>query len=634
MMEEKYPLLDKIESIADLKRLPERVLPRLAEELRRYIIEVVSRTGGHLASNLGVIELTIALHRVFQSPRDKIVWDVGHQTYAHKILTGRREGFRQLRQRHGVSGFPKRSESEHDVFDTGHASTSISAALGILCGQELRDVPGNVIAVIGDGSLTGGLALEALNCGGQLGKKFIIVVNDNNMSIDQNVGALSVYLTRLTATRTYRIFRNSIDRLIRRVPFVGKRLLEGIYRFKRALKAFFFRTNFFADLGYEYVGPLHGHDLHALIRVFENVVRNFDRPTVVHVATVKGKGYGHAEDDPALFHGVGAFSVEDGKLSGDGQLSYTEAFADALLDLAARDERVVAVTAAMSTGTGLDPFARAYPRRFFDAGIAEQHAVTFAAGLASSGMKPVTAIYSTFIQRAVDQVIHDVALQNLPVVLALDRAGLVGRDGETHHGVFDIQLFRGVPGVIFMAPSSRGEMRAMLDFAVASRGPALIRYPRAICVAGVDALDSPLEAGRGVFARELGGEALIVTLGSLVEDALRASDRLSGEGIRADVYSLRFIKPIDTAFFLEAVAPYRGILFVEDGVRSGGIGEYLACLVAEQGRECGVALAGVPDRFIEHGSRQELLALCGLDAEGMAGWVRRLFGAEKLAARR
>jgi 1-deoxy-D-xylulose-5-phosphate synthase len=636
-MKERYPLLAEINSIADLKRLPESDLPRLAEELRRYIIEVVSRTGGHLASNLGVIELTIALHRVFSSPRDKIVWDVGHQTYAHKILTGRREAFRNLRQLKGVSGFPKRSESEHDVFETGHASTSISAALGILCAQELREVGGHVIAVIGDGSLTGGIALEALNCAGQLGKKLIIVLNDNAMSIDQNVGALSVYLTRLTATRPYRLFRKTFDGLVRRIPFVGRRLLQGIYRLKRAAKAFFFRNHFFADLGFEYVGPLHGHDLHSLIRVLENVAENFERPTVVHVATVKGKGYGHAESDPALFHGVGAFSVADGKLEGDGRKTYTDVFGEALLDLAALDNRIAAVTAAMAAGTGLEPFARAFPDRFYDVGIAEQHAVTFAAGLAAGGLKPVVAVYSTFVQRAVDQVIHDVALQKLPVVLALDRAGLVGRDGETHHGVFDIQLFRGVPNLAFLAPASPAELRAMLAFALDSGIPAIVRYPRAACAREHAVCGRPLAPGRGVMVLERGGEALIVAVGSLLAEALAAAARIEEEGSRADVYSLRFLKPIDEAFFLETVAPYRRVLFVEDGVKAGGIGEYLGCLMAEAGgknQDTVFSAAGVPDRFVEQGSREELLALCGLDAAGIAGRVRKLLGAGELSARR
>ncbi|MBN2353718.1 MAG: 1-deoxy-D-xylulose-5-phosphate synthase [Spirochaetales bacterium] len=636
-MPEPYPLLAGINSIDDLKRLPERVLPRLAEELRRYIIEVVSRTGGHLASNLGVVELTIALHRVFSSPRDKIIWDVGHQTYAHKILTGRKDGFRFLRQRNGMSGFPKRSESEHDVFETGHASTSISAALGILCAQELREVDGRVIAVIGDGSLTGGIALEALNCAGQLGKKLIIVLNDNTMSIDENVGALSVYLTRITATRPYRLFRKTVDGLVRRIPVVGRRILQWIYRLKGAAKAFFFRNHFFADLGFEYVGPLHGHDIHSLIRVLDNVAENFERPTVVHVSTVKGKGYTHAESAPSRFHGVGAFSVADGKPAGEARTNYTDVFGEALLDLAAGDRRIAAVTAAMAAGTGLEPFARAFPDRFFDVGIAEQHAVTFSAGLAAGGLKPVVAVYSTFIQRAVDQVIHDVALQKLPVVFALDRAGLVGRDGETHHGVFDVALFRGVPHLAVMAPASAGELRAMLAWALDSGAPAVVRYPRAACSFDHPACDLPLVPGRGGKIIDRGGEALIVAVGSLAAEAAAAAAVLEEEGILIDVYSPRFLRPVDEAYFLNVVAPYRRILFVEDGVKGGGIGEYLGCLMSEQGVESGGAAgitvfsaAGVPDRFVEQGSRRELLALCGLDAAGIANRVRKLVGEGRL----
>ena len=630
MTSELYPLLAKINSLSDLKALPGSDLPLLAAELRRYIIEVVSRTGGHLASNLGVIELTIALHRVFDSPRDKIIWDVGHQTYAHKILTGRREAFSSLRQYRGVSGFPKRAESEHDIFETGHASTSISAALGLLCGQEMNGVEGKVVAVIGDGALSGGMAFEALNCAGQLGRKLIIVLNDNNMSIGQNVGALSVHLTKLTATRTYRLFRNTVDRIIRRIPLIGRRLLQDIYRLKRAFKAFFFRTDIFADLGFEYVGPLSGHDIHSLERIFKNVVVNFQRPTVIHVATVKGKGYGHAETDPCGFHGVGAFQVDNGRKERMDGLTYTEAFGRRLLDLARRDDSISAITAAMGNGTGLDPFACEFPRRFYDVGIAEQHAVTFAAGLAQAGRKPVAAIYSTFIQRAADQVIHDVALQKLPVVLALDRAGLVGQDGETHHGVFDIPLFRGVPHLEFMAPSNGEEMRLMLEYALSCGHPAILRYPRAVCSAGEEQKTAPLVAGRGEMLTARNGSLLLVALGSLVPGALTAAEALSAGHIPTDVYTLRFIRPLDEGYFLDIVAPYSHVLFLEDGVTSGGVGEALGFLLAERGLMKTMAAAGVPNRFIEQGSRQELLALCGLDVAGIVGRAHRLVGAGNL----
>ncbi len=486
-----------------------------------------------------------------------------------------------------------------------------------------------MVAVIGDGSLTGGIALEALNCAGQIGKKLIIVLNDNQMSIGQNVGALSVHLTRLTTTRTYRLFRNTVDRLVRRIPFVGKRLLQDVYRLKRALKAFFFRTDFFADLGFEYVGPLHGHDIHGLTRVFENVVRNFERPAVIHVSTIKGKGYDHAETDPSGFHGVGAFTVANGERKKTDGIAFTEAFGEALLDLARRDPAVTAITAAMCNGTGLDDFARELPRRFYDVGIAEQHAVTFAAGLAQAGLKPV-AIYSTFIQRATDQVIHDVALQKLPVVLALDRAGLVGQDGETHHGVFDIPLFRSVPHLVFMAPSGRTEMRLMLEYALSAGWPAVIRYPRAVCLSRDEACVPPLVAGRGEKLTSRHGELLIVALGALVHEALAAAEELAAERIAADVYSLRFVRPVDEEYFFEMIAPYTHVLFVEDGVKAGGIGEALGFLIAEHGLNKTVAAIGVPDRFIEQGSRRELLSLCGLDAMGIAAQARRLLGAGTL----
>ncbi|HEQ71930.1 MAG TPA: 1-deoxy-D-xylulose-5-phosphate synthase [Spirochaetia bacterium] len=614
----RYPLLERIGGVEDVKKLPMRALPRLAAEIRHYMIDVVSRNGGHLASNLGVVELTIALHRVFDSPKDKIIWDVGHQTYPHKILTGRKEAFKTLRQFRGLSGFPKRSESQHDIFETGHASTSISAALGMLCGQNLRGIEGNVIAVIGDGSLTGGIALEALNHAGQLGKRLIIVLNDNNMSIGQNVGGLSVYMTKLTATRPYRLFRNTVDRLVKRIPGIGIRLYEYIRRFKRGLKAFFFRTNLFADLGYEYVGPLPGHNIESLVHVFENVVKNFDRPTVVHVATVKGKGYNHAETDPCSFHGVGAFTVGNGAFEKKTGLTFTGSFSRALVRAAEGNDRIVAVTAAMTDGTGLTEFARRFPKRFFDVGIAEQHAVTFAAGLAQSGMRPVASIYSTFMQRAADQVIHDVALQRLPVVFALDRAGLVGNDGETHHGVFDIALFRGVPGLSILSPANDLEMRSMLAWALQQETPVIIRYPRGrIGLDDVD-LSAPLVPGQGVLLGGNGGEILITATGGMLVEALEASRLLAARDMPADVYHLRFIKPINEDILAETVARYRSVLFLEDGVVRGGIGEQLAATLAARESRAVCECVGIPDRFVAHGSREELLRLCGMDAAGIA----------------
>ncbi|MBN1523069.1 MAG: 1-deoxy-D-xylulose-5-phosphate synthase [Spirochaetales bacterium] len=607
-----YTILSQINSVHDLKSLPEYKLKPLADELRHYIIDVVSRTGGHLASNLGVVELTIALHRVFDSPDDKIIWDVGHQSYAHKILTGRREGFKNLRQYKGVSGFPKRIESEHDIFETGHSSTSISAALGILTGQELQLKKGNVIAVIGDGSLTGGMALEALNHAGHLGKRLIIILNDNKMSIGQNVGGLSVHLTKVTTTRTYNMFRRYVDNLVKKIPFFGSFLLQFIYRVKRSLKAFFFRANIFADLGYEYVGPLNGHNIHSLIHVMTNIVKNMDRPTVVHVATKKGKGYSHAEINPARFHGVGAFSILDGESEDNSSAMFTDAFAQALVDKAQQQKEIIAITAAMASGTGLIHFQKKFPQRFFDVGICEQHAVTFAAGLAASGLRPVVAIYSTFMQRAVDQLIHDVALQKLPVVFALDRAGIVGNDGETHHGVFDISLFRGIPNIAFLSPASREEMEIMLKYCLERKLPSIIRYPRAVCITDSPELSLPIEEGRGVFLEKNSADILIVTLGGTIPE-VQATKRLLGEqGIEADIYNLRFIKPIDLEYFLGVVSKYDQVFFIEDGVLLGGIGEYLGSELVKKYPHKTYTLFGVPDTFVEHGSRSELFELCGL----------------------
>ncbi|RPJ09673.1 MAG: 1-deoxy-D-xylulose-5-phosphate synthase [Spirochaetaceae bacterium] len=623
-MKSEYSVLPTINSVEDLKRLPEKYLPTLAEELRDYIVDVVSTTGGHLASNLGVVELTIALHRVFNSPDDKIIWDVGHQTYAHKILTGRRKNFRSLRQLGGVSGFPKKNESEHDIFETGHASTSISAALGILSGQELKGVRGNVIAVIGDGSLTGGMALEALNHAGELGKRLIIVLNDNKLSIGQNVGALSVHLTQFTTTRTYNLFRRTFDTFVKRIPFIGKNLLEFIYRMKRGLKAFLFQTNFFADLGYEYVGPINGHHLSSLIHAFKNVVKNFDKPTVIHVSTKKGKGYDYAESNPVRFHGVGAFEISNGTSIKMEYIPFTDVFSEALVALAEKDSSIVAITAAMAEGTGLYRFRERFPDRFFDVGICEQHAVTFAAGLAASGQKPVVAIYSTFMQRAIDQVIHDVALQKLPVVLAMDRAGLVGNDGETHHGVFDITLLRSVPNLVILSPASSEEMEMMLDFAIIGGFPCAIRFPRAECPSGIPALKAPLFLGQGVFVVKDNGEVLIVTLGNTIIEATDARSLLKKKGIFTDVYNLRFIKPLDEDALIETCRPYGKIVFIEDGVILGGIGEYAGYVVKQAFPEKEFHMIGVPDNFVEHGDRKELVSLCGFSAAGIAEKVMNL----------
>jgi len=617
-----YQILKKIKSPKDIKKLTPNELYTLAQELREYIIKVVSENGGHLASNLGVIELTIALHYVFDSPDDQIIWDVGHQSYAHKIITGRKEAFSTLRKFKGLSGFPKRAESKHDAFNTGHSSTSISAALGLTVGRDLKKKTGRVIAVIGDGALTGGMALEALNHAGHMGKDMIIILNDNNMSIGQNVGGLSVYLTELTTTRYYQLFRKTFDRMVRSIPLFGKRLLNYIYRLKRSIKAFLFRANIFADLGFEYVGPVQGHNINVLIHMLKNI-KGLGKPVVLHVTTQKGRGYKFAEIDPMLFHGVGSFSVIDGKFEKNDAITFTEAFSEAILALAKKNNNIVAITAAMTHGTGLSAFEKRFPQRFFDVGICEQHAVTFAAGLACQGLIPVVAIYSTFIQRAVDQVIHDVAMQNLPVIICLDRAGLAGRDGETHHGVFDIAMFRSVPNLTILAPASKQELFLMLEYAVKQKNPVIIRYPRCVCSSELPAFFRQLKTGKGVFVHGQRSKVLLVVVGGIMEQVLETSYILNSQGIPADVYNIRFIKPLNISYFADKIKGYNYICFLEDGVIAGGIGEYLAASLKPYFKDFVYDIFGVPDTFIEQGTREELLALCRLDAVSLAERIKK-----------
>jgi 1-deoxy-D-xylulose-5-phosphate synthase len=629
-------LLDSINSPEDLKKLGAAELRLLAAEIRERIIAVVGRNGGHLASNLGVVELTLAMHYVFDSPRDSVVWDVGHQSYAHKLITGRREEFEGLRRSGGISGFPKRSESPHDAFDTGHATTSISIALGILEARRILG-PGSggaAIAVIGDGALTGGMAFEALSHAGQLGLPLIVVLNDNKMSIGPNVGALSSYLSRLSATARYQGIRSRIDRAVKGLPWIGEAAYARMVRGKRAVKAFLFKENLFSDLGFEYAGPIDGHNMSAMINVFREV-KALGKPVVVHVITRKGKGYRLAEDDPSRYHGVAPTKCldEDEAASADA-FTYTMAFSNAMARRGGFDDRLVAVSASMTSGVGLEAFKAACPGRLHDVGIAEEHAVTFAAGLASEGLRPVVALYSSFAQRSVDQIIHDVALPAMPVVIALDRAGAVGEDGETHQGIYDIALFRSLPNLAILAPASAVELALLLEWALDSRRPAILRYPKAACPCEEEAYSEPVIPGRGVFVRRAGAETLIVALGALVAPAVAAADLLvresstgSGSGpLRslggADVYSLRFVSPLAEEAFLEAVSPYARVLVVEDGVARGGIGEYLVSLIASRLPRVSAQAAGFPAKPFPQASREELLARAGLDAAGIVDRVR------------
>ncbi len=616
-------ILAGINSPDDLKRVSARDIPALSAEIRKSVIEAVGTNGGHLASNLGVVELTLALHRVFTSPTDAIVWDVGHQCYTHKLVTGRRDVFHSIRKKDGISGFPKRSESPHDAFDSGHSSTSISAALGLLVARRARGERGKVVAVIGDGALTGGMALEALSHAGQGANDLVVVLNDNKMSISKNTGALSEYLSRLTMGAHYQRFRQRVDRGIGLIPFFGQPLTRLIYRVKRGVKAVLFKDNLFVDLGFEYVGPLNGHNVEELEKVFRDV-KALKKPVVVHVQTKKGKGYSLAESDPATFHGIGPFCISDGKVEKFDTTSFTEAFSRAMLEEAANDDRVVAITAAMAKGTGLAAFQHRYPDRFFDVGIAEQHAVTFAGGLAAGGMKPVVAIYSTFMQRAVDQLIHDVALQRLPVVFALDRAGPVPDDGETHQGLYDISLFRPIPGLSILCPASAAEVRAMLSWALSGDGPVIIRYPKAACPTEQPAFLSPVEAGRGVFVQRDGYDTLLVSTGGAYAEIHEAANLLARAGTPVDSLTLRFAKPFDEAWFLSAVEGYRNLVLVEDGAYCGGLVEWLSALLARNLPGVSVETHAFDDVFYPQGTRHEILASAGLSPDHIADSVRRL----------
>lgn len=627
-------LLDTITCPADLKKIPRDQLPALAEEIRAFLLETVSRTGGHLASNLGVVELSIALHYCFDSPTDRFVWDVGHQAYTHKILTGRRDRFHTQRQYHGISGFPKRSESSHDAFDTGHSSTSISAGLGMAMARELRGGSNKVVAVIGDGSMTGGIAFEALNQAGHLKKNLIVVLNDNEMSISPNVGAFSSFVSRKLTGSYFRELKKEVQGLLQNIPAIGKDILQFARRAENSLKGFLTPGMLFEALGFDYIGPIQGHNLPQLLEVFENA-RGLEGPVVVHVMTTKGKGYVPAETNPSAFHGVGPFDVATGKTTGGkpGTASYTGIFGDTLAQLARENEKIVAITAAMPDGTGLTGFAKEFPERFFDVGIAEQHAVTFAAGLAAEGFRPVTAIYSTFLQRAYDQVFHDVCLQNLPVVFALDRGGVVGDDGPTHHGVFDLSYLRHLPGMTLMAPKDENELRHMLKTAVSHDGPIALRYPRGAGY-GIP-LDQELREipiGTGETLAE-GDDVAIIAIGITVLPALEAARTLAEKGIRAMVINARFVKPLDRDLILRAARRTGCIITAEENALQGGFGSAVLELLADEGMTgVRVKRLGIPDRFVEQGPQPQLRADLGIDAAGIAAATEAFLAAKGASA--
>ena len=612
-------LLERIDSPADLKGLSLKELERLAAEIRARIIAQVEHSGGHLAPSLGVVELTLALHYVFDAPRDKIVWDVGHQTYAHKLITGRRERFSTLRRFGGVSGFPRRSESPYDAFDTGHSSTSISAALGMAVARRLKGEAGKVIAVIGDGSLTAGLAYEGLNQAGDMDEDLIVVLNDNGMSIAPNVGAISSFFARALSGRAYQTFRKEVERFLRSVPGFGPELVELAKRSEESFKAFSTPGMLFEAFKFNYIGPVDGHRLDRLIETFRNVA-DLEGPRLVHVLTLKGKGYAPAEKDPSHFHGVGALKAEPRPAAEVRAKppTYTEVFGRTMVELGRREPRLVAITAAMPEGTGLQDFARAFPQRFFDVGIAEQHAVTFAAGLAVSGFRPVVAIYSTFLQRAYDQVVHDVCLTGLPVVFAMDRGGLVGEDGATHQGIFDLTYMRSVPGMALMAPADEDELRHMLYTALRHDGPSALRYPRG-AGPGVDTSGPLRELPWGkAELRRRGDDLALVAVGVGVQFALEAARRLAEEGVQAAVVNARFVKPLDRELICGLARRTGRLVTVEENVLAGGFGSAVLETLAEEGiYNVRVRQVAVRDTFVEHGSQAELRAAYGLDTEAV-----------------
>lgn len=617
--------LEKINSPADLKKLEIDQLNILIREVREMIISVISKNGGHLAPSLGTVELTIALHYVLDTPRDKLVWDVGHQAYAHKILTGRREQFDTVRTYQGLSGFPKRAESPYDNFDTGHASTSISAALGMACARDLAGENFRTVAVIGDGSLTGGLAFEGLNHAGQLKKNMLVILNDNRMAISKRVGALGQYLTKITTAPAYTSFEKNLWDFLGRLPYnLGGPSRVAFRRLRQGFKNLIVPGLTFEELGYHYEGPIDGHDIAALVDILQRI-KDQPGPTFLHVLTVKGKGYEPAEEDAEKFHGVGAFDPETGDpLSCKNICSYTEVFGKSLVELAKTDPRIVAITAAMPEGTGLDYFRSVFPERFFDVGIAEQHALTFAAGLAVQGFKPVVAIYSTFLQRGYDQIIHDIALQKLPVIIAIDRAGLVGEDGPTHHGPFDLSFLRCIPNLTVMAPQDEWELASMLRTALQIKGPVAIRYPRGPGF-GVS-LKHPelITLGKAETIRP-GRDGALLGIGIMSTIARQAAEELAKEGLELEVVNARFAKPLDEDTIAGLLKRHKKIITLEENVRDGGFGSAVMELAEARGLTCRIKILSLPDEFIEAGPRNKLLEIHRLDRDGVTRTARDYF---------
>jgi 1-deoxy-D-xylulose-5-phosphate synthase len=625
-------ILDKVHNAKDLRSLPLEELPALAGEVRQEILDVVSKTGGHLASSLGVVDLTIALHYAFDTPNDRIVWDVGHQAYAHKILTGRRAQFSTLRQHGGISGFPKREESICDHFDVGHASTSISAALGMVAARDIKGGDYRVIAVIGDGSISAGLAFEGMNQAGHLKKNLVVILNDNEMSISPNVGALSSYLSRMLTGHFYTKLRRETKHFLQGIPKVGESMFNLAKKAEDSIKGLMVPGMLFEDLGFQYIGPIDGHNIDHLLQTFQNI-KDYSWPVLVHVITKKGKGCEFAECRPSQYHGTPPFDQKTGKVAVKKQsiMSYTEVFGQTMIKLAEENDKVVAISAAMPEGTGLDKFAELYPGRFFDVGIAESHGITFACGLAAEGLHPVAAIYSTFTQRAYDQVVHDLCLQNLPVTLALDRAGLVGEDGPTHHGVFDIAYLRHVPNMVVMAPKDENELQHMIKTAVGHHGPAALRYPRGTgCGVPMDQELKTLRIGKAELVKD-GNDAVIVAIGSMVCPSIEAAKMLAEDGIAVAVVNARYVKPLDEELILSVARRTGRIITAEEHVLQGGFGSaVLECLDAKGMTGIKTHRIGLPDAYIEHGAQKLLRQKYGLDADGIYASVKEFVEKSRL----
>lgn len=616
-------MIEKINSPEDVKKLNLQEKKQLAEEIRKYILEVVSENGGHLASNLGVVELTIALHSVFDVPKDKIVWDVGHQTYIHKIITGRKEQLKTLRKLNGIAGFPKTNESESDCFNTGHSSTSISAALGMARARDLKGEDNSVLAVIGDGALTGGMALEALNDAGYSQSKLTVILNDNEMSISKNIGGLNMLLSKLRTKKTYTKSNVSIKKVLNKIPLIGKPTVKIVRRIKRGIKQLIIPKMFFEDIGFRYLGPVDGNDIEQLENLLK-ISKQLEGPVIIHVLTKKGKGYEIAEKNPDKFHATGPFDIETGKPKKEKKADYSKIMGETLIELAQKNEKIVAITASMKDGTGLGEFAKKFPKRFFDIGIAEQHALGLAAGMAKEEMIPVVPIYSSFYQRCYDQVIHDIAIQKLPVIMCVDRAGIVGADGETHQGTLDMAFFRLVPNLVILAPKDFKELKEMLTFAVTLNKPVVIRYPRG----GEDSYkiekQEKIKLGKAEILKE-GTDLSIIAIGKMVARAMKLADKLEKEGIQAEVINARFLKPIDKETMKKSIEKTKNVVTIEDGTVINGLATAIEEIILEEKLEnITIQKYAYPDEFIKHGGVEELEKIYGLDEEEILEKIRSL----------